>query len=162
MVPSWAGGMEASLQSICLTSVVMNTMSSLAGSACTWYQNGGFQPPVTVPPPRPQWLYGDASCRYHVPTVPDSAGEAVGAAGAPDTGGSSGLPLPAFSGSPRRQLPAGLQETDFPFDGSSLGLCHGASREKKERGQRWACVSPWQGKKDRPPSAEALRQATCL
>lgn len=40
------------------------------------------------------------------------------AAGAPGAGGSSGLPGPAFSGSPHRQLPVGPQRTWFLFGGS--------------------------------------------
>lgn len=74
-----------------------------------------------------------------------SAGEAVGVAGAPGAGGSSGLPVPAFSGSPHRQLPVGPQGTRFLFGGSkAVCLCHAGCRGK--RGQGLAGGSPGQGK----------------
>lgn len=158
MVPSWAGRVEASLQSICLTSVVMNTMSSLAGSV---HQDGGVPAPVTVPPPRPQWLYGDVSCRCRVPTVPDSAGEAVGAAGAPDAGGSSGLPfLEAHAGSFRPACRRQISRLMGAAWASALGPA-----EKRKRVTLGMCCPPHPpprpspphppGKKDRLPSAAA-------
>lgn len=133
-----------------MTPVVVNITSSSA--RLSWARGTrfwGFQPSHGYAfPCHPRWLYGDMSCRCCVLTVPDSTGEAAEAAGAPGTGGSWGLPVPAFSGSPRRQLPAGLQGTDFLFGGSSVGLCHGACRGKKKGKQGWACVSPGQGRKD--------------
>lgn len=126
----------------------------------------GFQPPHGGASSRhPRRLCGDVSCHCCVLTVPDSAGEAVEAASAPGAGGSWGLPVPAFSGSPFRQLPAGLQGTDFPFGRSRLCLCHEACRGKS-RGvgeARLGLCIPWAGQEGhRPPSTVASRPAMPL
>lgn len=86
----------------------------------------------------PSLLCADCSRRH--------TGEAAGAAGAPaGAGGTWGLPVPAFSGSPRRQLPAGLQGTYFLFGRSSLVPLPGGGAEGiKGQGPGWTCASPGQ------------------
>lgn len=89
-----------------------------------------------------------------------SAGEAVGVVGAPGAGGSSGLPVPAFSGSPHRQLPAGPQGTQFLFRGSRpVPLPWRLHRKEGARLGLWIL---WAGQAGhRQPYAVALR-AICL
>lgn len=103
---------------------------------------GGSQPPRTVPPPRPQGLYGDVSCRCHVLTIPDSAGEAVGAAVAPDAGGSSGLPVPAFSGTHTGSFrPACGSQIPRVMGAAWASVC-GRQRKERKRAMLGMCSPP--------------------
>lgn len=137
MVSSLASGTEASswgllLGFCCRADDEQLHPLSCAPSTRMW----GFRPPsglcLLLLPPRialgrcvPSRLCADCSRRH--------AGEAVGAAGKPGgAGGSWGLPGPVFSGSPRTQLPAGLQGTYFLFGRSSFVLLPGWGAEGKK------------------------------
>lgn len=93
-------------------------------------------------------------------TVPDSAGEGAGAAGAPAAGGSLGLPVPAFLEAHTGSFRLACRGQISCLAGAASASAMGPAENKKAKP---SLGNPWKGQEGhRLPSAMVLRQETCL